>query len=146
MLNMKTKKGITPIISIIILLGITVALAGLAWSVLSGYLGGYTEKVFEIPFNGGVYCLENGASNWTVRVFVRNVGTTALVGSDFSLVEIDGSTVSTVLGASGTISAGSAGFLIDNNCGGGGGCSVGAHTIDIATESGTIKHEVVYCG
>ncbi|MBU0530855.1 MAG: hypothetical protein KKC05_04230, partial [Nanoarchaeota archaeon] len=35
----RNKKGITPIISIIILLGITVALAGLASKVLFEYMG-----------------------------------------------------------------------------------------------------------
>lgn len=148
MINMSNRKGITPIISIIILLGITVALAGLAWTVLSNYIGGYTEKTFEIPFDGGVYCIEDTVpNNWTIRVFVRNTGTQPLVESDFTIVEIDGTTVPTTLSETAgiAISSGGSGFLINTN-NGGTGWSVDKHTIVIATESGTIKNEVVFCG
>jgi len=145
MINMRhSKKGITPIISIIILLGITVALAGLAWTVLYNYIGIYTEKTFDIPFDGGVYCSKINDQT-TIRVFIRNTGTAPLVESDFSMLQIDGVDIyPSGIPSGGSIASGEAGFLIDNYTGTG-NWSAGAHTIDITTTTGTIKHEIVYC-
>lgn len=135
------KKGITPIISIIILLGITVALAGLAWTVLYNYIGGYTEKNFQVDFQNGVYCVDVGGFN-TIRVYGRNTGTSTLIPADFSITEIDAIDVGT--GFTGSIQSGKAGFIIDSN-NTGVGWLPGSHNIDIATESGNIKHFVVNC-
>lgn len=142
------KKGITPIISIIILLGITVALAGLAWTVLYNYIGGYTEKNFQVDFQNGVYCITVGSNN-TIRVYARNTGTSTLIDTDFSIIQIDGK--DTDVGFTGSIQSGKAGFIIDAICPTSLPCdtttawAAGSHTIDIATESGNIKHFVVNC-
>jgi len=66
-------KGITPIISTIVLLLITVALAGAAWVYIGGFMGTYTEKSFTIP-TGGVYCDAGGK----FHVRIVNTGTTTI--------------------------------------------------------------------
>jgi len=62
------KKGITPIIAVIILLLITVALAGMAWAFLQGYFGTLTTK--NIIAAGG-YCTAGTQAN----VIIKNTGT-----------------------------------------------------------------------
>lgn len=62
-------KGVTPIISIIILLLIVVALAGAAWFYLSGVTDVYTAKAIDIPVNFPYF---NGRN---VEIMVRNIGT-----------------------------------------------------------------------
>jgi flagellin-like protein len=68
------RKGITPIISIIVLLLITVALAGVAYTYLTGIIP--VEKSFVVV-TGGVYCLDK-----TVTINLKNTGTTTIDGSD----------------------------------------------------------------
>ena len=65
------KKGITPIIAVIILLLITVALAGFAWSFLSGYIGGLTGKNVQVADS---YC----AGGTSAIMIIRNTGTESL--------------------------------------------------------------------
>ncbi|NIO21501.1 MAG: hypothetical protein GTN76_12360 [Candidatus Aenigmarchaeota archaeon] len=60
------KKGITPIIAIIILLLITIGLAATAWTYLSGFLAGYTKSLQLVDS----YCM--GAT--TTTVVLRNTG------------------------------------------------------------------------
>ena len=62
------KKGITPIIAVIILLLITVALAGMAWAFLSGYFTGMTAKTIAVVD----YSCINGNQ---AQVIIRNAGT-----------------------------------------------------------------------
>ena len=62
------KKGITPIIAVIILLLITVALAGMAWAFLSGYFTGLTGKTIAVV---DYSCIGTN----TAQVIVRNAGT-----------------------------------------------------------------------
>lgn len=64
------KKGITPIIAIIILLLITIGLAATAWTYLSGFLSGYTRSLSLIDS----YC--TGSS--TANIILRNSGTEAI--------------------------------------------------------------------
>ena len=61
------KKGITPIIAIIILLLITIGLAATAWTYLSGFMAGYTKSLTLVDS----YC--TGAT--TTNVILRNTGT-----------------------------------------------------------------------
>ena len=61
------KKGITPIIAVIILLLITVALAGMAWAFLSGYFTGMTAKNIQL--------IDYSCAGGTTRVIFRNAGT-----------------------------------------------------------------------
>jgi len=61
------RKGITPVIAIIVLLLITVALAGAAWSFMSAYWEGLVAKSIHITDS---YCSTNEAT-----VLIRNTGT-----------------------------------------------------------------------
>ncbi len=61
------KKGITPIIAIIILLLITIGLAATAWTYLSGFMAGYTKSLTLVDS----YCTGGTTSN----VILRNTGT-----------------------------------------------------------------------
>jgi flagellin-like protein len=83
-------KGITPIIAIIVLLLITVALAGVAWTYLQGYIGGLTSKSIEVT---DYFCL---TSNDAPVIFVANRGTSVIDVSEISVIDTsDGSVVST---------------------------------------------------
>jgi len=62
------RRGITPVISIIILLLITVSLSGAAWAFLQGFLLPQITKTFLVP-QGGAYC-----SNNEIKVYVVNTG------------------------------------------------------------------------
>jgi flagellin-like protein len=64
-------KGITPIIAIIVLLLITVALAGVAWSYLQGYMGGLTSKSIEVR---DYFCITGDMP----VIVVANIGTDAI--------------------------------------------------------------------
>jgi len=83
------RKGITPIIAIIILLLITIALAGAAWTFLSGFLGTQIEKSFFVP-TGGAYCTYDSITDsYNITVTVANTGTSTIKASDFIVHAID---------------------------------------------------------
>lgn len=136
------KKGITPIISIIILLLITIALAGVAYTFLMGQMYTRISGSFDIP-SGGAYC-----TNGLITVQVVNTGSATLIAdpvllnSDFILVQINGLDFTSDVNAI-SIAPGEGGILLSgHNCGG--NCLVGANTIDISTQQAAI-HETVYC-
>ena len=62
------RKGITPIIAIIVLLLITIALAGTAWTFLNQYMTSTTGKNFQLIDS---FCI----SGTTAKVILKNVGT-----------------------------------------------------------------------
>lgn len=134
------KKGITPIISIIILLLITIALAGVAYTFLMGQMFTRISGSFDIP-SGGAYC-----TNRLITVQVVNTGSATLVSSDFILVRINGVDESAGINPALSIAPGEGGILIGSpnayNCSG--GCNTGANTVDISTQQSSI-HETVYC-
>ena len=76
------RKGITPIIAIIVLLLITVALAGAAWSYLSLYWQGLTSKSIEVT---STMCVGSG----TAVVFMRNTGTQSITTSEIAVIDAD---------------------------------------------------------
>ena len=77
-----TRKGITPIIAIIVLLLITVSMAGLAYTFLFGILIGQIEQSFIIP-PGGTFC-DTVAGENQITIIIRNTGTAAaLADTDF---------------------------------------------------------------
>ncbi len=87
------RKGITPIIAIIILLLITIALAGAAWTFLSGFLGMQIEKSF-FATPGGTYCTYDSTNDsYNITVTVANTGTSTIKASDFIVAAIDDSDV-----------------------------------------------------
>jgi len=86
---MKKMKGITPIISIIILLLITVGLAAAAWSYMGNYMTTLTAKVIEIPTQ---ICV-NGTD---AMALIHNMGTASInvgANSDITVLKSDGSAV-----------------------------------------------------
>ncbi len=104
------RKGITPIIAIIILLLITIALAGAAWSYLQGFLLSQIAKSFVIP-SGGAYC-----TNGVIKVYVLNTGhDSVLTENDFILAEVDGNDATTGL-QSATIDQGQAKLIFEWDC------------------------------
>ncbi len=129
-------KGITPIISIIILLLITIAMAATAYSYLSGYLFGQIGGSFSIP-TGGAFC-----SGGTITVIVRNDAQDSnLTASELTIVEIDGATVDTAGFVE--LAPGQSGKLIDDDDSGA-GYSSGNHQIVLGTSSNVIR-QTVYC-
>ena len=77
-------KGITPIISIIILLLITVGLAAAAWTYMGNYFSSITAKTIEIPTQK---CI-NGKD---VMVVVHNMGTQNVSTVTTDIVILNGS-------------------------------------------------------
>jgi flagellin-like protein len=75
-------KGITPIIAIIVLLLITVALAGVAWSYLQGYMGGLTGKSVEVR---DYFCITNTSGNFP-NIVVANIGTEAVTIAEILVI------------------------------------------------------------
>jgi flagellin-like protein len=136
-------KGITPIISTIVLLLITVALAGTAWAFISGYMGTYTEKSFTIP-QGGAYCDSAGRFHATVV----NSGTTTILGTDWVYADASNNTYAVKLVASDVSPKISRDFTNMTN-GGVNGINHGlgqpgkAYTITIGTLSGVQRVPVV---
>jgi len=65
-------KGVTPIVAIIILLLITIALAGAAYTYLSQYFTGLTGKVLQLQ---DFLCTSNEANNRSVSITFKNIGT-----------------------------------------------------------------------
>lgn len=65
------RKGITPIIAIIILLLITIALAGSAWVYLTGYVNVFITSSFDVL--PGSFCRQNQAT-----ILVRNIGSSSI--------------------------------------------------------------------
>ena len=130
-------KGITPIISIIILLLITIALAATAYSYMSGFLFGQVSSSFSVP-NGGAFC--SGAGE--ITVMVRNDALEGNITNDFfAILQINGNDVTPV--ANIEIPAHKAGTIIkDNN--GGSGWPTGYNKVTIGTAS-NIVHTDVYC-
>jgi flagellin-like protein len=104
------RKGITPIISIIVLLLITIALAGVAWTYLQGQLLVRTEKAMEVPFNGA-WCDSNGE----VFVTISNTGTTKILADEF-VVETIGTNSAIAMS---DIDVKQAAVFSDNNLGAG---------------------------
>jgi flagellin-like protein len=135
------KKGITPIVSTIILLLITIALAGAAWTYMQGYLFSQISKSFTIP-TGGAFC-EAGR----IKIYALNTGYQSSLTSptDFIMAEVDG--VSAVSGLQTiTINQGQAALVFQWCCGtcGSTTCGSGYHQVRLGTTS-TITDPRVNC-
>ena len=77
-------KGISPIIAIIIILLITIAIAGSAYAYISIVWGGMVTEAIQIT---GQSCSGDQAT-----IYVKNIGTGVLAAADFT-VERDGTTL-----------------------------------------------------
>ena len=73
------RKGITPVIAIIVLLLITVALAGATWTYLSAYWEGIVGKNIQVMDS---YCV---AGNNGI-ILVRNTGTQMINTKDMTVI------------------------------------------------------------
>ncbi len=109
-------KGITPIISIIILLLITVGLAAAAWTYMGNYLTTLTAKSVEISTQK---CIDGDA-----MVIIHSIGTAAIKESEIVIWNAQGGTETVDLkNLSGTdmseIEAGKYGRVEMDCCGGG---------------------------
>lgn len=110
-------KGISPIISIIILLLITVSLAASAWTYISGYWGGLVSTGVEVS---STIC----SSGTSVRIYVHNIGTSNMnMISSMDIDRIQGSSTlvfnkSTLTydPVDGTVGPGETGKIVDVNC------------------------------
>jgi len=81
-MNLTKRKGITPVISIIILLLIAIALAGAAWMFMSGLVGGFMRGSVSIVM---AECLPDPHAPSTVgTIILRNQG-----NADISLGSIN---------------------------------------------------------
>ena len=128
------RKGITPIISIIVLLLITVALAGVAWTYLSGFLGTQMQTL-TIPPNGA-YC-----TGTAIKVVITNTGTEKLV----SLTTAEVSGENTIASPDGGLDINlepKASKTLTFSCGG--SCTSGTSTVHIGT-SGAVQSVPVTC-
>lgn len=147
------RKAITPIIAIIVLLLITVALAGAAWTFLQGFIFPQITKSFLIPA-GGAYC-----SGARIKVFILNTGyqsdldaKMSVDGGDFILFQIDGTELkSTDLKDNGvTVNQGESKMVLDYDCNETtspeNACDgvKGYHNLDIGTIS-SVQHLNVFC-
>ncbi len=65
-------KAITPIIAIIILLLITIAVAGMAWVFVIGYYTGLTAK--NIQISDSYVMVDMAGTNWA-NIVISNIGT-----------------------------------------------------------------------
>lgn len=130
------KKGITPVIAIIVLLFITIALAGAAWTYLQGFMFGQMSKSFSIP-TGGAYC-EAGV----VKIYIlNNAYESKLYPEDFILHDIDGTNVpiAATFPPAG-LEVGNATLVINDA----GHDKQGYLTVNLGTSS-TVVHQRVYC-
>ena len=146
------KKGITPVITIIILVFIAIAMVGSFWAYSNTLMTGLISKTFEIP-PGGSYC-----QNGLIKVYVLNTGQGPLTSSDIVLAEVQGSQANqgSIYGL--PIAKGKTGLVINHTCVGtpefitgctvsaGQGCCVGGTYYDVRIgTSSNFKPVTVFC-
>ena len=76
-------KGITPIISIIILLLITIGLASAAWTYMSGYMSGLMSRVLDVSSSPS--CI----GGTQVTFIARNAGTNNIGAQSIQCMNMD---------------------------------------------------------
>jgi flagellin-like protein len=130
------RKGITPIISIIVLLVITIALAGAAWSFLNSFMATTIAGTFTIPTNG-LWC-ENGE----ITLFVANNGQSNIASSDFKVYVNNTMVASTNFETFDLVPGDSAALLDGYDCGTG-GCARGHYPVRVGTTN--FVSTSVYC-
>lgn len=143
------RKGVTPIVAIVILMLITVALAGTAMSYLQGFLFQTITKNFQVPSGGG-FC-EGGI----IKVYITNTGYESDITSptDFTVASVDGVDLKLSFGGGQNITAvtikpGASALVVNFNCNlycgiSGTGVS-GYHSVTLGTSS-TVLHPRVFC-
>ncbi len=90
----KKMKGITPIISIIILLLITIGLAAAAWTFMGSYMSSITEKVIDRTTQKCITDTQDGSQD--VMAIIHNIGTSTInIERDIVIMEPSTDTVIT---------------------------------------------------
>ena len=79
------QKGITPVVALVVLLLVTVSLAGISYVFIFQLMQGETEKGFIIP-HGGAYCDAVAGTN-TITITVRNTGLAAAIGEQDFIIK-----------------------------------------------------------
>ncbi len=97
---MKGRKGITPVIALVMLMLITVGIVGLAYTWFSGLTTSQTEKGIAIP-PGGAECYKRGGNNYVSVLLQNNGATSTLTRSDILVATING--LDCTLGSSWTV-------------------------------------------
>ncbi len=151
-MRMRYKKGITPVIALVMLMLITVGIVGLAYVWFSGLTSSQTEKGITIP-PGGADCYKQGGNNY-ISVTIQNSGATASIGvtasaatSELIVFTINGvdctaNAVAQTLapGAGGTIIA-KAGFSA--NCGNAVAFPAGKYPVVVGTRTNVAQTQVI---
>ena len=83
-------KGISAVIATILMLMITIALAGTAYLYITGVFTSRTGVVLSLDAQSS----SCGASNGNITVFIRNDGTTVATGLTLSFIGPNGATIS----------------------------------------------------
>lgn len=128
-------KGISAVIATIMMLVITIALAGMAYMFISQSFTSQTGRVVEID-SGATYC-----SGTAIDVWIKNIGTADFTADKVNIYK-QGGTPTTC--GSGTVTAGGVAFNCTNSITG----LVGANTIVVSGASGGPTNTVrgtVYC-
>lgn len=106
-------KGISTVIAVVVMLLVTIAIIGAAWSYISGYWVGLTAKNAEVT--------STDCTNGVVTIFIKNIGGSSInLATDVTTTRT--SPTSADISASGTIGLGKIGNVTDNTCGTGNTC------------------------
>ena len=142
MLFSNMKKGITPIVSVVLLLLLTIALAGGVMVWLTGYTGGLQD---DILVKGTPSCREEaGTNNLIVRAAVFNVGQGPLdAANNLNLYYVNGptdlgTTATTPISGTASIPAGQQ-ALVTFNVTTSSDPASGTYSWDLLSNAGTVR-------
>ncbi len=152
------RKGITPVIALVMLMLITVGIVGIAYTWFSGLASSQTEKGITIP-PGGAYCYVAPATTIAgakldnvITILVQNSGATASITKpDIVVATIDGSDCLTNIEDITTtpiVAGGAAKLLLSYKCTAhatcdlDGGCPQGKHDVVVGTRTGVVSSSV----
>ena len=125
------RKGITPVIALVMLMLITVGMVGIAYSWFSGLLTTQTEKGISIP-PGGAYC-----AGGKISVLIQNNGATSnLADTDVIVAQVDGSDATKQVI---NLASGSGGLIVKDWTCTLASCSSGSHSVRIGTRTGVVE-------
>ncbi len=152
------RKGITPVIALVMLMLITVGIVGIAYAWFSGLTSSQTEKGISIP-PGGAYCyvapaatIAGAKSDNVITILVQNNGATSnLIKADIVVATIDGANCLTNIEditATPIAAGGAAKLLLSYKCTAhatcdvDGGCTQGKHDVVVGTRTGVVSSSV----
>ena len=144
------KKGITPVIALVMLMLITVGIVGIAYAWFSGLANTQTEKGISIP-PGGAKCYKLNGNNYVNVVIQNNGATSNLLPADIIISTINGvdcsSFLATYLPAAG-IAPGSGTTVLSGRgsaalCANGSTFAAGTYPVIIGTRSNVAQTQVI---